>query len=462
MEGVRRGAGSITLTLAVPVVNRADLIGKCLNAELTVERPRADPSDNTVEICFEDISRTLFQAGETDLFTIYPCVGVSTHPCTSADTVEIATIGGSAAENGGIPSPDIIMRPEDVVIQVKDPGARANDNTANSVNRGNNTSWQTNSTGTGGRVKSGVEITLSLSEFNDELPDWDNVVRTMSVRGLIDAGAADQVCDSGDPSPPCAPGRMKVRFSSTGNTFFDPNPTYMRSPLSLNTSRNPSAIFAEFEKLGTYVVEYKATATRSSTATLHPSMSYTDTGTYTFHVGPIAELEVRDGGPVPQLEPDQTAFSIVAVNNGPDDALGAKVEVTLPEGATLVRAIPSAGTYDNGVWDVAGLQLKGYYPAGGRRLEGEDLTLIVNCPTGGCGEATAHIYNDNVNHPYQVVINGATHTSTVYEHIEENNSATITARTGDGLLPPGTPVVRADIHTDTRMPIAVVQWGRGG
>ena len=50
------------------------------------------------------------------------------------------------------------------------------------------------------------------------------------------------------------------------------------------------------------------------------------TGTYIFHVGPVAELEVRDGGPQPGVPAGQRAFTIVAVNNGPDDAPAAQVD----------------------------------------------------------------------------------------------------------------------------------------
>ena len=40
--------------------------------------------------------------------------------------------------------------------------------------------------------------------------------------------------------------------------------------------------------------------------------------TYTFHVGPIAELEVRDGGASRDATPEQVAFTVAANNNGPD------------------------------------------------------------------------------------------------------------------------------------------------
>ena len=464
-------SGVTQIELSVPVTSGSEVAGNCITAELTVERPYDDPSDNTVRVCFQEYPPTLFQTGETDLFTVYPCVGVDTYPCTSSDTVEVVAVGGSetvnfggsAAVSAGIGNSGAIMQPERTFIQVKDPQGRIVDDTTNSVNSGGAVSWRTGRDAFNAELY-GVIFTLSLSEFNDELSDWDNVVHAMSVRGLSDADAVDQVCDAGDPSPPCAPGRMKIRNHPSrggwsvnlgGSVFFDPNPTETKSPLSLSISRNPTMLFAEFEKLGTYVVEYTITATRTDTTT-YPD-GFTGTGTYTFHVGPIAELGVRDGGPVPlQLETGQRAFSVVAVNTGPDAALGARVDVSLPQGVTVVRAIPSVGTYNSGVWDIGGLQHKDYLRAAGKP-EGETLALILNCPTEGCGKATATISNDNVNHPYQVVIDGVTHTGTVYDYIDGNNTATLRARPGTGGGGPGAP------GTGTQKPRSVpaaiaVEW----
>ena len=113
---------SISMSLSVPVVDSAALRGECVTAELTVERPADDPSDNLARVCFQEDPRVLFTTGETDLFTLYPCVGVSDYPCTGEDTLEVVVRGGSAAKNAGIARIDPIMRPDDVVIQITDPG----------------------------------------------------------------------------------------------------------------------------------------------------------------------------------------------------------------------------------------------------------------------------------------------------------------------------------------------------
>ncbi len=65
--------------------------------------------------------------------------------------------------------------------------------------------------------------------------------------------------------------------------------------------------------------------------------AYTDTGTYTFHVGPVAELEVRDVGVNPGLPASQRAYTVMDVNNGPDAALA--VQATLTEFVPFVTQV---------------------------------------------------------------------------------------------------------------------------
>lgn len=429
--------------------SRAAVEGKCITADLTAERPEIDPSNSSIELCFEEQPVIVFQTGEADLFNHYPCVGVSSSPCTSADSLEVRIAGGSAAQDAGIPLSNAILSPEKVIVHVPDLPSRTFDSTVNSVDR-DSVTWVTKRSS----ARSGVEITLSLAEFNDELSDWNNIVRSMSLRGVIDAEAVDQVCDQGDPSPPCAPGRMKIRFTRSGNVFFDPNPTHTRAPLSINASRNPSAIFAEFEKLGTYVVEYTATATRTDTTT-YPD-GFTGTGTYTFHVGPIAELGVQDGGIAPGLEAGQYAITVLALNNGPDFAPDAEVSIdlSLPDGVTVASHFASAGHYSNGLWDIGKLQHKDYYHVAGRRLEGEDLTFILEGANAAAATATATIANTQ---DYSVVIVGETHSTHYLDYIEENNTATIEARSGTGAEPPGTPR-NLRTHISSQPSFAMVQW----
>ena len=464
----------VELGLAIPVTSRAEVDGKCITADLTVERPYDDPRNNHAKACIGDYLPVLLQTGETDLFTLYPCVGVSSYPCTGAGILEVAAIGGTAAEHAAFLHPEVVMPPDQVVVHVLDHGGRVVDNNSNSVSGRDVVSWQTANTNV--PSADGVEIHASVSEFNDELSDWTNVVLAMSASGLIDAGAVDQECDPGDPSPPCAPGRMKIRFNSNGNVFFDPNPTYTRSPLPLNTSRNPSPIFAEFEKLGTYVVEYSATAAHTDTNTYPDGL--TGTGIYTFHVGPMAELGVGDGGAVPDLAADQYAITVLASNDGPDFAPGAEVaiDLNLPEGVTVAGHFASAGVYRNGVWEIGRLQEKGYYRAAGRRLDGQELILILQGENAANATATTTIANTE---DYTVCIDddgydvlpkpdsradceatsgNSWHSTYYFDYIDENNAATIVARAGAGGGAPGTPR-SLSVLTYADPPIAVVTWG---
>ncbi len=421
-------ADAITMNLSVRVTDQKKVEGECITAELTVERPGDDPSNNTARACF-DLPLILFQEGEVGLLTVYPCVGVTTYPCTGTDTVDTVEVVATD-EIGAF---ERVLEPGKVIIQVEDPSGRV-------IGDDNSVSWQTRASNNeadrgAGR---GVGFFLTRVLLDDDISDWDKLTYRVGVRVL--GGAAQ-------------PSDMSLLSAGNGRVIFHPVDSPERSiDLTQNRrERAPVNLFADFTKLGTYALDFSVEATHATesgdcdTNGDNINDAFCDTGTYIFHVGPIAELGVRDGGASPLgLEPGQTAFTVVAFNNGPDDALGAKVEVTLPQGATLAQAIPSTGTYNHndedntGVWDFAGLRFKGYYQATGSRLEGEDLTLILNCPAGGCGgaKATARIYNDNDNHPYRVVIGGGPHDGTVYDYNDGNNEATLTARPGTGEVGP--------------------------
>ena len=141
------------------------------------------------------------------------------------------------------------------------------------------------------------------------------------------------------------------------------------------------AIDLKFDTLGTYVFDFTQVSRNNNgtTGDTADDVDYSATGRYTFHVGPVAELAVRDGAPNPDLPAGQTAFTIVAVNNGPDPASDAQVTVTLPANATYQSHTASAGTYDStgGVWTVGELQ----HTDSIRRAQGRDgevLTIIAD------------------------------------------------------------------------------------
>ena len=104
--------------------------------------------------------------------------------------------------------------------------------------------------------------------------------------------------------------------------------------------------------------------------------AYTDTGRYTFHVGPVAELEVQAAWDAPG------AFTLTAVNHGPDAAPAAQVTVTPPSGLRFARGETSWGSFDSatGVWDIGKLETSEYLRAVGQD-HGPTLTVFTE-PTG--------------------------------------------------------------------------------
>ena len=170
--------------------------------------------------------------------------------------------------------------------------------------------------------------------------------------------------------------------------------------------------------------------------------TYTDTGTYTFHVGPIAELEVRDPKDDPVVATDQWTYTVEAVNNGPDAAPAVRVSLTnVPEGA---EATASEGGYAHsacqnglceGVWTIGGLGEAEARRASGR-TEGAILTLVTDADPITADPITATVRNTQ---DYSVTIDGAEHSTHYFDHIGGNNTATITARQGTGEGHPDAP-----------------------
>ena len=125
----------------------------------------------------------------------------------------------------------------------------------------------------------------------------------------------------------------------------------------MSAVQNPFALFLSFGTLGTYQINVTVGATKSSTA-------YTASGIYTFHVGPMAELSVRDGGASPAVAAGQQAYTVMAMNNGPDVAPNVRV-TGLPTGVTEFTA--SEGEYDprSGVWTIGKLRTSDFYRGSG-------------------------------------------------------------------------------------------------
>lgn len=432
---------------------------RCITAWVSDMKPPLDPGNplGRLTVCLgeEGEPTVLLESGTVGAFTPFLCIGVLIHPCrdvdgdgTSDSGLEIAAVVDVTNANlrarglgrydasrvdAGDTIYEVILRPENVIIRVKDPEGRIVDTQSHSVTSGTTPSWQTAREPyhqSGDREVGGATITWTRKAFNDQINDWSSLVLGASVAGL-DGSAA--------------PGRMKVRLAQSGSVLLDPNPTDERAPLNLSSpTTSVSAFFIEFEKLGTYVLDWITKANRTDT-TEDPN-SYTDTKTYIFHVGPIAELEVRDYGRNPTVPAGQRAFTITAVNNGPDTAPAVHVTLTgVPAGATVGSI--SEGSYDaaTGVWTIGELETAEY-----RRLtdqhEGATLTLITGAAAGT--EITATISNTE---DYTVCIDSSGndvdsasesacagggntwHTTNYYDYITDNSTnVTIAARSGSG------------------------------
>ena len=215
--------------------------------------------------------------------------------------------------------------------------------------------------------------------------------------------------------------------------------TLTQEPYSLSELGNdPADYYYDFEilfwALGTYKAVYEITGRLSGT-------TYTGSGTYTFHVGPIADLEVRDTGASPEVDGSQRAYTIMAVNNGPQAAPAVEVTLTgVPQGA---QAIASEGDYDSvtGVWTIGELSASDPRASG---LAGHPTLTLVTARGGDPVMATIESTED-----YCVRIKtGATatandlgcvgslptgyteHSAAYYDYIAGNNTAMVQARAG--------------------------------
>ena len=439
---------------------------RCITAWVADSKPPPSPDYflNSLTECLGDDPPVLFQTGDVAFHAPFPCVSTVTYPCRDEDNsgssdndIEIAAwvevddstlrdydVGRRYGTEDATIANKVILRPESVFIQVKDPQGRIIDNHANSVNTGTAPSWRTVGDYTPSVYKApnagGVQLHRTRRDFNDDIANWVNIVRTITVS---------------DEDGNAAPGRVKLRAGSAGSVFYDPNPSYERSPFNMSSSTSFFPITAEFAELGTYKIKYTAKVKHvgpDETKNTADDVEYEGAGSYIFHVGPIAELEVRDGGASPHAPAGESALTIVALNNGPDTAPAARV-TGLPTRAKALHT--SQGSYDpdTGVWNLGELEDKDFRRATGRP---EGATLVLSAADGDTAEVAIANSQD-----YQVCIDSSAedvdlsspsetacttedstntwHTTPYYDHIAGNNTAVITAARGTDGVGPGVP-----------------------
>ncbi len=416
---------SITLDNPLPAgVARSNL---CLTAEMTAAGPKNSSTRSTsAKTCFRE-SDTLLQTGKTQLFTLFPCVGVSTYPCSSSDTVEMVVNGGEAARDG-IGYKDGILRPRSVFVQIKDPEGR--------VATGSGRSWSSADTG----LSTSIDNTRLLSA------DWTHWLWKIASVQLPTGGNLSITPDS----------TRTFDLVHTGNKAQHPPDGLTAMPAVLKST--PYLTYIKFDSLGTYIIDFTQVTTHNSgTPATDDDVDYEATGRYTFHVGPVADLGVSTSADAGSLPIGTSAFTIVAVNNGPDDAPGAQVTVAGLNADDYVSHSATAGSFDpsTGIWTIGEFrEIHFQQDIYGR--DGEVLTIVVN--DDASNGITAEIENTL---DYQVCIDSSGedvelsapsrtacttedatntwHTTEYYDYISDNDSATITARAGTGAGHPDMP-----------------------
>ena len=392
-------------SVTLPVVVPTNAVGskKCLTATLTGNPPPGvgvhpdDISDNVAKVCLGPApagEQVVLRDGMVDLFTWYDCVGKSAAPCEGDDLLELVTLDKTAAPEAGS-----VLQPSQVTVHIPDPSGRAAAVGAGLV-------WSTGfpQIGTGNPPPKaetpGVVLTFN-SSLMDIVSDTADPGQWGSEHDLGGTTYRVGQVRTGAFSVPTG-GQVKAYWNSSntpagffgGTPLVSPNTTY--EPWYIGYSWAMSDIFLEFTRLGTYELPFTITAPYDSDgagteAPVSPQPS--DTETYTFHVGPIQDLSVAAGGASPDLPSSQTAYTIQAANNGPENSADATVNITLPTGAQVVAPNDDdiEGSYDNGVWTLPGLKTRDY-----RRSQGmpEEATLTLILEEGVAvpeGSATATI-----------------------------------------------------------------------
>ena len=459
-----------SVTLPITVASNAVVSEQCLNAKLAGNPPPGtgpiddDISDNVERVCLGEPPPGSFLSGQVNAFTLYPCVDVTSAPCNSDQDIRVRAVRRSPA--------GLVVPPGTALLWVDEYRARIYDSTTgHSVNDGNTVSWQTRDaieTGSFTGVGSGLEIYYNYEPFNNHVSNWSGVAFGLSAFNAQGS------------QPP--PGKVYLRHPAAGVAIRKvESPNWLHSwtaptSTSLTLSSGPVNFFLEFEKLGTYQVKFLAVAKpKNNHGSGSENCASTSGGTndlfcasetYIFHVGPMADIAVEDGGASPRVAAGQNALAIVAVNNGPDDS--ASTQVTgLPTGAQVVHI--SHGSYDSsdGVWNIGELKVSDYYRSRGEPVQ----TLVLGASTGDTASVSIASTNNyevcvgpknnpgNLDHTTQAaceaVTNASWNSTRVYDHNAANNTATIIAARGTGGVGEGIPSLDTpSVHS----PSVGIEW----
>ena len=432
LERTRGAADRRSLPVAVNLTadSLADLPleERCLTAKVVRAVPwfafdRSKRENDTATVCLGEDPKVLLTNGYIELFDFFDCVGRDTFICTGEDTLElVAAASRKEIDLPGLDRIDLLghighgttfLKPETVVVHIQDPSGR------------HDGKWKTGRT----RYHDDEEI--------DPIPGI-GVAFTW-----LGSGWSAYITEVSDVDPKQRPGSVSFNDGDDASYLsLDPDARPSDGPWNLSETftSKPTPTLISFSTLGTYKLDMTIGATEAG-------IPYTDSGTYTFHVGPVAELEVRDAGANPEVARGKRAYTITALNNGPDEA---PVEVRLSPlripAPSIDNAIPSEGSYRDGVWTIDELQPREARRANGRS-EGPTLTVFtesdvpfraviapareycVRIKTGATDPANDLECSGDLPTGY------TEHSAVYYDHIPGNNSAQIEAHAGTGSYP---------------------------
>ena len=237
------------MTLPVRVKESAVVNEQCLTATITGNPPTGagphndDISDNVAKVCLGDPPIKVFDEGVVRTSTIYACKeGTTANACNTAAAVDVRVLATTEDE---------VFDNARALIHVKDVPGRVFDGHDDSVTGATTVSWQTATdqdpdfTGT----RNGVKVGWYRAPINDYLTNWQRYNVTYTASGS----------NGGTP-----PGLVSVRSRTTGNAFwaltsensysFKRSTNYQLSSQSTTTTVR----LIEFEKLGTYVLDFTA------------------------------------------------------------------------------------------------------------------------------------------------------------------------------------------------------------
>ena len=408
---------------------------RCITAWISRSKPDHSPDYvlGSLKQCLGDDPLALLEQGEADLFTLDATAQNDLELRAQVKLLEqpeLRSFGIGRGDDIDGRNSTVTLSTEKVIIQVKDSPITRGFVTDDSVT---SMTWQTK----GGDVGNGVEVRENISGILAQGKDNQGVSTVWS-------DAKDKLTATGI-GMASKPGTLRIFYASETFKAADADNSAFSDAYDFGGDNGivTGPVILHFGELGTYKVgrAYKGTHNTAGEKT-------TAEKTYTFHVGPIAELEVWDGGASPHLAANRSALTIVAVNSGPDDSLGAQVS-GLPAGAEVIHV--SQGSYNRttGVWNIGEMKISAYYKSRGE----PDPTLVLGANAGDtanvsisnhekykvCIGSDASTLSHTTQTACEAVTGASWHTTPVYDYNATNNAATITATRGTGGVGAGVP-----------------------